>query len=372
MNTRAFALCALLFLALPHSSDAAIFCVTTSAGLQNALRDAENNGQHDEIRIAIGIYKVPSTAGFTYNALATGDDALDLTISGGWRALSNNPCGQQLATDNAFHTLLDGDHRFRVLSVYAPQSSDLTVRNLWFADGNAGQAVGGGLQMLGRGTVGTNKFLVENCVFSGNNASSSAALYLSHVNEARVRNNLFVTNNATLTSWSVNITSISPGGIYFTNNTVIGNTTTPIDRGAGVRISAPQSESGSNQYFVANNILWDNAGADIQLIDSTGKDHFVHNDIGVRYGGSAAETEYGNISVAPVFAGSLIDFIPADGSPLINAGIRPPSFVPVPPPFHQAWSTGVLDLKGTARVRGGEIDIGAYEAQAPLQADGVR
>jgi hypothetical protein len=349
-------------------SQAAVFCATSSAGLQDALDTAESNGQNDEIRIAVGIYEVPISDGFTYSALAAGGDDFNLTISGGWSAFFDNPCGQQLAADNAFNTLIDGDDRFRGLTILARQGSDITVRNLWFANGDASDGAGGGLMVFSTGATGTNTFLIENCVFSGNAASTSAALSLIRGNEIRVRNNLFLANNATSASYAVGLSSLGPG-IYFTNNTVIDNTVTVAGQRGGVLINASSTEFGANQYFVANNILWGNQGGDILLANSAAQDYFIHNDLGFRFG-TPAENEFGNISIAPQYESSLIDFIPIEGSPLINAGVRPPNFVPVPPPFHQAWSTGVIDLKGGARVRGGEIDIGAYEAKAPLLNDG--
>lgn len=353
---------ALLF---PWCAQGAVFCATTSVGFQIALNNAAGNNEDDEIRLAVGTYTVLGASGFEYDVRPTGDDR-DLVISGGWSEFFGNPCGQQLSSDNAFSTLINGDDRFRALMIDGKANSDITVRNLWFANGLAptdvGNHFGGGLWVFPV-TPSNAKVIIENCAFSGNEAAFGAGLAIVGGGETRVRNSLFVANHA-VAAYAAYAETSEPPGVYFTNNTVIDNTTDGNNAGAAVFASGS-----GGQYFVANNILWDNDGADIVLGGSTiGDTYFHNNDVADRLG--SATVESGNLSVMPQFAGSLIDFTPAEGSPLINAGIRPPSVVPVPPPFHQNWSTGTLDMKGNTRVRGGEIDIGAYEAPTPLLNNG--
>jgi hypothetical protein len=344
---------------------AAIFCVTNGTELQNALSSADNNGQDDEVRIAVGTYVVPAASGFVYDATQTGNDDLALTLSGGWTEFFGNPCGQQLATNNAFDTIIDGDNRFRALIIRTRPDSDVTIRNLWFFRGQAPTAAGanqgGGLEIRPQ-SPNTAKFLIENCAFTSNQATNGSALSFLGGAEVRIRNSLFVANHA-LSSGALEVIAVSPG-LYFTNNTVISNSSESgtLDAGARLQANAP------GQYFIANNIFWNNDGDDIQTNNPGTDTYFLNNDS--QQGTVPATVQSGNVSITPQFDGTLLEFTPAEGSPLINAGVRPPSFVPVPPPFHQAWSTGTLDMNGNSRVRGAEIDMGAYEAPGPLLNDG--
>ena len=350
----------LLLCATPLS--AAEFCVTTATELQSALTTAATNGQSDHIKLAVGIYTAPSTDGFSYDAGYLPGDIGDnhaLTVSGGWTEFFGNACGQQLDGTTAFQTVIDGDDRERGLQILPQNGANahVEVRLLTFINGLTTQN-GGGLEIHGpTGWLGNVR--VERCAFIGNQAQFSSAFDIVRGNGVRALNNLVLSNHATHGN-AVGIVPEDGPGTWFINNTVIGNTT---DAGissaiGGVYLPTP----GTSRLFAANNILWDNDVADLRLLGA-GVKTVRNNTIQARVG-LLGDNESGNVSIAPEFDGGLFDLTLAEGSPLIDAGVKPPSIVMFPIPFDQNWSLPAVELKGATRIQGTTVDMGAYEAVA--------
>jgi len=346
------------------TSYAATFCVTTSAQLQTALDDANVNNQDNLIKITEGSYMTPGSQ-FSYN-LAGSNGGWDLEISGGWRFAMGFACNFQVP--NPFATRLNGDTDNRVMQIVVSNDFDLTVSNLTFQSGTeltklnngAGLKVGTPTLVNSLGT-----FRLERCAFNLNDATFGSALSVAGFNTMRIQNNLFVGNHATEADGVVYLFQNNTNGIYFINNTVMLNSHGNSDYSAGVHINV----LGSSNAAIYNNILWDNEGSDL-LLSGNGKHYLSHNDIGLR-DGVAPFTNTENISVSPQFAG-IPEFALSQNSPLVNAGIKQPTFVPIPTPFDDDWNVGLFDFYRGDRIQNGKVDIGAVETtpEVPIFMDG--
>jgi len=334
-----------------QQSTAAEFCATSSAGLQLVLAAAENNGESDVIRIAEGAYDAP-VGGYYFDS----DENFDLEISGGWSEFFGNPCGQQVSP-NAFGTVVDGNGTDRGMTIRVGQSSDIKVSHLFFLNGfvtGSGQR-GGGLNVSPKvGYLGN--VLIENNTFISNSATYGGALYMNGGYRIVVRNNLFTANHSE-TSSTVELYNNEAWGIYFTNNTVYQNTTdsTNPNNPAGLYLST----IGTSSALVANNIFWNNDNQDFRAIGD-GYKYLKNNDY-QSFSGGFNEISM-NIQVAPEFESGWLNYTPVYNSPLVNGGITPPPFVPIPPPFASDWEVGTHDIYGNPRMQNTQIDIGAVES----------
>jgi len=325
-------------------TQALVLCATNSTALRSALAIAEDNNEHDVIKIAQGIYATSGTS-FYYQE----EQGWDLEISGGWSFFSNNSCGKRI--DDPSGTILDGETTSRALVIRLFGNSSLKLSNMSFINGHVVSARGGGLQVNKVDNLALGVITVENTIFINNEAEFNGAMTLSGANEIIVRNNLFSANHA---SQQNSVFVGSSNGIYFTNNTVISNTAGITDE-AGVYIVNGES----SQLLVANNVLQDNGALDLEVI-GIGPFYFKHNNIGNKFG--FAIEDVGNFSLPSRFESNL-NFRPSSISPLVNAGIEPcTGFCQFPRPFDETWSIGEFDLTGGARVESTKVDIGAGES----------
>ncbi|MDJ0657591.1 MAG: hypothetical protein QNJ40_25755 [Xanthomonadales bacterium] len=334
---------------LSSAARGAVFCANDTAELQQSLATAAANGEDDEIRIRRGSYFVP-VGGFQYDS----SESFDLEISGGWGGQLNS-CNFNEGT-HPFQTTLDGGSSERVLYVQPGLDGRVTVSNLLFANGT--KSFGAGLAIARDTGVYEGDVLVERTVFVGNTAlgPSGGALGISAGDQVRVRNNLFTANDGL---HAVSLINTDSSEVYFTNNTVVGNTNVTGD--AGVRISYVFRPP----RLLANNILWGNDGMDLSFPDPLGTLFLLNNNIeeaNIDVGALGT----GNVSVDPQFEGGVMNYDLAAASPLKNAGVEPPTITSIPTPFEDNWSVGLLDLAGADRIRGTAIDIGAYEAKPEL------
>jgi len=327
------------------------YCATNSAGLEFALAASEANGQSDIIRIAEGSYDVP-VGGFYFDS----NENFDLTLSGGWTEFFGNACGQQVAL-NAFGTVVDGNGTDRGMTIRVGQSSDIKVSHLFFLNGfiTGPGGRGGGLYVLSEDGY-QGHVLIENNAFISNSAKYGGALSISRGHRIDVRNNLFTVNHSEAGS-AVEIVNNDVKGIYFTNNTVYQNTTdsTHPTNAAGLYLAT----SGTSSALVANNIFWNNDNHDIR-VTGNGYKYLKNNDY-QSFSGGFNEVSM-NIQVAPEFESGWLNYTPVYHSPLVNGGITPPPFIPIPPPFDSDWEVGSLDIYGDTRIQDAQVDIGAVES----------
>lgn len=321
-----------------QSGQAATFCANSSNELQFILDAAIANGQHDEVRIRQGVYVTPS-GGFEYDS----DENFDLTISGGWTGIGDS-CQVQSQSASPFLTTLDGSSANRVLTIRAGADSVIEVDRLLFINGSS--AIGAGLAVF---PPWVGDLYLTRSAFLGNTATSSGSALLAHGGDFMViRNNVFAANTGPAV---MDISQSDAYGVHLVNNTVVGNTSATH---GGVRLFV----FGTSKQLVANNVLWNNDGNDL-WITSNGEFFSFNNNI---EDCSCPHAGTDNISTDPMFVSGLLSFTPDEGSPLVDAGRSPPTFVPIPPPFQSAWELGDFDMDGADRLLGAGVDMGAIES----------
>ena len=298
INGMAVALVVLGSFAAPMHALAATYCVDDGEGLQESLQAAGFNGSDDVIRLEAGVYDTASPDGFIYSPFLSSGGG-DLDISGGW----NNNCTLRVSGQRS---TIDGELQRPGLTI--DNSSTITdvvrVRYLQFIRGVAsGSGQAGGLTVEDGGgfvEIDSNRFADNTS--SHPTLGAAGGLRASAVYSLYVRNNVFVSNDAdTAAVESAGAATLAcnfdllADGARFINNTVVGNTAgsgAASDTG-GIRLD------GDCPWEIANNIMWDNAGIDLEL-NSEGAT-LRNNDIGERGGSEAPTTDSGNVSIDPQF-----------------------------------------------------------------------
>ena len=316
---------------------AAQFCVANGDALQDALSTAMDNGEDDEIRLRGGIFThAGNDSAFFYK----GSENFDLVVSGGWNA----GCAS-FSPENS--SILDGEDQRQVMSVtnighgttVTHSISRLTFRNGRAASSSADQ--GGGLRVSG---VQANQVdvTVQHCLFISNVASlAGGGLSAGSGGVMRINNNLFIANHSEAVTGALTLTA-NEGIAYVVNNTVMFNTAATTT--GGLRFA------GSSPLQLANNILWGNSDPDLLMVTDSTHDRY-HNDIGTM-SAPVVGVVTGEIRTEPEFQPGLLNFTPRPGGALYNAGDS-----------HPPGGLATTDLPGRPRVDGGEVDIGAYEAE---------
>lgn len=353
---------------IPETTRAAIFCATSSLGLQFALGQASANFEDDEIRIAQGTYPIlrppfvqrPFT--FSGGSAHNGDNN-DLIISGGWISFGGNPCGRLRSDASAFDTILDGQGLDRVMHIDVGEQANVTISGLTFLNGSGPElelTQGAGLDLGSVDETG-GTFTVQRSAFVANQATMSSGAWITKSRTVRFINNLVVGNRSEGNGPAVDITQINQNGVYVINNTIVNNFAGDNPGGnavTGLRIRVEDS----SQALIANNILWGNEVNDVRY-EGSGFTISRNNTIESAVG--AADSEQDNQSIAPVFEdGGFLNFRLVPESLLANEGLNPPSgIIPFPPPFDLNWSLPDRDLDGSARITNGRVDIGALETR---------
>ena len=344
---------------------AAEFCVTTANELSSALLTADSNNQADIIRVAQGTYTRTFAGPFGSFVYFGSGETHSLQIIGGWTPFFDNPCGQLLG-NTEYQTTLDADDEGRVL--YLHTAGDVTIRNLNFTNAyidinDHPNQNGGGLRVILEEPVGVignavTEVTVENSSFLGNHAFGAGAVLVTGEGRFVFRNNIVLVNEH---DSGANVVNLQASENYATNNTIYANT-------GGLYTHA----GGSTQSLIANNLLWNNDDGDLNITGNASQVYVYNNNIGVQ-DGITPGTQLNNISVTPVFESGLLNFTPAWGSAMVDAGRVLPQFLPFPTPFHLNWSYGTQDFEGNPRVMNARVDIGAIEAPMPpdlIFADG--
>ncbi len=316
---------------LSAQAHAASYCVSNGPALQAALTAAGASPEADVIRLRTGTYTTVSSNGFSGN-LAGGA----LELSGGWSA----GC---LFRQRGARSSIDGNFQ-RPGMVLAgqnlPSDRQLRVAHLTFRRGVGPEF--GGLLVVGTG-VGRLSVAIEDSRFIDNHQTFhedvlGAGLMVS-AGSVRLFGNVFTDNDAASDGGAAYLACF--GGVAaFSNNTVIRNTAGFGQPGktGGVRLWGCQWE-------IANNILWDNEGFDLNIGNVSAVVN--HNNIGALNGTPISGGN--NLAVDPRFVSAGILRLRRD-SPLVDAGFTG-TFLGLPQFSHD----------GGPRIAGPQIDIGAYE-----------
>lgn len=350
--------CLLVLSATTHLQ-AEVFCVSNDAELVNVLDLADSNNQNDIIRISEGTY-TPSWGGYTYFGAT---EIHGVEISGGWITYADIPCGLQL--DNAvFGTTIDAASFGRAFDIRSAGS--VTIKNLNIINGflvkdDWPKHEGAGLRIDIVSTSSTGSFggviggptvvKIEKNSFINNHADGAGAVYVSGVGRVYFQNNLVIANESDRGSI---VADFRVKENYIINNTFFGNT-------GGLYTSTATDE----QAYIANNLFWENRHVDLWLNGNADAVYLYNNNYTFLIG-STPTHQSDNMTVAPVFEGGLLNFTPAWGSAMVDAGRNSPVILPDPITFPFNWSTGYFDLEGKQRTINTRVDIGALEASLPI------
>jgi hypothetical protein len=351
---------------MPVLAFPAVYCATTVSELQLALVAAAINDQDTTIRIANGTYAAPP-GGFVFD----GESApQSLTLSGGWSASLDGPCGQRRPPPRPDQTVLDGGGSERVFDIWVRKDSDLTIELLTIMNGSAPSSTNGGGLRIRAAAAYAGTMTLERNLFLFNEADKAGAAHVRFnggtTSRLLIVNNVLISNHSHVFSPGAIEAGISsatdkPGPtVSFINNTVENNTTDTdglVNGGVLIEGSAPVIK------WVANNNLWGNDGADL-LIALPDNYRLENNNIQFRFG-NEPEIDNENISVAPVYVSCgtfCIDREPVFNSPLVDAGLLPSEGM-------HPWHLPDRDVTARPRIKGPAVDIGAYENQERLFVD---
>ncbi len=325
---------ALLFMALMMAMTTAVraetFCVEDHQDLLFALHRVGITPESDVIRLRTGTYRVAGVDGFS--AIMEGS----LEITGGWAA----GC---LFRQRGARSTIDGEYERAGLIVLARHlviPNTLRIAHMTFRRGVSDDR--GGLSIYRTGGAAFS-VVIENSRFIDNHVTDhtdeyGAGLFVE-ADEIRVFGNVFRDNDATDDGGAAYLSCIGQNAA-FNSNTVTMNT-------AG--IGQPGRTGGvmlrGCAWEVANNILWNNEGHDLNVVSTEAVAQ--NNNIGSSVG--TIWSDGSNLSVDPQFT-STGQLRLRRSSPLIDAGLNDPD-----------QGLPLFSHDGGPRIVGPAIDIGAYE-----------
>ncbi len=268
-----FSLVLFVFFALTISGWGAEFYVSDPAQFQNALTQAQANGEDDTIYLAPGTYNV--TATLTYEA-DDGDGSLTI---------------QAQDPDNP--PVLDGARDVNILWIDNDKDGDLrgdtsqviTIKNIVFTHSfcNDGHCVTYNQKGLYIRT-GEANVVIEGCTFRKNTAGTGAGveIFARHASLIEIRNNTFDSNRTSGTSGvgaSGIFISAAEATVNVVSNTFVNNSS--YNGVGGARIYA------CSQANVLDNVFQENNGAYDAGILISGSSHVKNNRFMRNTGGFA-------------------------------------------------------------------------------------
>ena len=318
---------------------AADFCVSSGAGLTQALATASSNNVADVIKLQTGTYKSAQSSGFTANHSGS-----SLEVSGGW----SSGC---VFRSPGTRSTIDGEYQRAALRLQGNITGVVNVRIAHLSFRRAVESDIAALSVKSSG-VGSLDVEIEDNRFQDNTLVAGeetlgGGLFVSG-RQVSVFGNVFTENHAGYSGGAGAIICYGALGA-FTNNTVVRNTAAF----GQSNVRGGMILSGSCLWEVANNILWDNEGYDLRIDDN--KATLRYNNLDDLEGTPIAGSS-GNINLDPQFVSVGILRL-TRGSPLVDAGFN-----------ETLLGLPLLSFDGGIRVAGARIDIGAYELDVLLES----
>ncbi len=327
----AAALLTILTCTIAGHAHAATWCVANSADLGNALLGASLSAEADVIRLQAGTYVRNQPTGFTAN-VAGGS----LELSGGWSA----SC---VFRRRGVRSTIDGQYERPAMRISGTASLPTTVRIAHMAFIRGVDNEFGGLSVT-HGGSGNFSVEIEDSRFHDNtqtnNEDDIGGGLRVIADMVSVFGSVFTDNHSANIGGAGALACLGSLGA-FTNNTVVRNTA----RFGQSDVEGGITLSGNCLWEVANNILWDNEGYDLDFGDD--EVTLRNNNLDDLRGVPAASS--GNINVDPQFAGTT-NLRLLRSSPLIDAGLN-----------ETLLGLPLFSYDGGIRLAGPRIDIGAYE-----------
>ncbi|MBK6726488.1 MAG: hypothetical protein IPG63_04370 [Xanthomonadales bacterium] len=354
MSTRVQRLRACLLLTLATTAvKAATTCVSTVAGLHNALAVAQSNGEDDHILIATGTY-APSTGSTAFEYQATENHSLRL--SGGYELAGGNCL---LSTLDSALTVLSGGGVRPVLRLdgAAGTHGDIIIERLTIRSGRSIWSGGGG-------SIGTNagysgNLIIDHVIVRNNDAEYyGGGLSVGSSGTVHISNSLFLANRAGFGHVALSLTLNTPDSAlnFVVGNTLVANACLP---DSNCEFTFRVGGADDPEVVFANNAFAFNTSGDDLRIDGPLGLFLYHNNFVGLSSNVEPEAQVGNLALTnPEFVDPFAgDYRLSPDSPLRDAG-------------HTPFVLGRRDLDGLPRVSGSAVDIGAYESQDELFGDG--
>lgn len=309
-----------------------IYCVPAGsvAGLQFAIDAAKDNDLDDEIHVEAGTF-TPAQA-----IAVTLADTHYLRIWGGW----TTGCG----APGAGLSMLNGSNVNELLYLNSSTEAFLEIEHMGFSSiGQQLGALGSALHLTVKGEVilDSNEFISN---AGGTAGGIRAQITCTSGVCLELENSIFVANSG---GYGAALLTVPGATVAMVNNTVVSNT------GFGMAPVAGFAVHGAASAMVANNVFWNNDGADI---DNTGPGlNLYNNDLHLRIGDAPA-MQAQNFDADPRFAPGLFNLRPISFSPLVNAGL-------------DGFQLSAFDFSGNSRHQGPYTDIGAFETDVLFATD---
>ncbi len=310
-------LCASLLVTATPRVDATTVCATSVAQVNVAIAQAAGDSSGMTIQIAAGNYTLPAV-GFDNASLPA---LHNLVIQGGY----NNDCSAH--SNGAATTVFTGSAGagLRLKAI-----GDLRLSDISFV-GLQGHSE---LTLLGSES---DDLIVERASFR-DSVSTALQLQSADGESGRISMQNVLVFGASNSSGCVVMVTGNSGKALVANNTIVDSTA-----------SMGLCLSGQMEKQAYANVAWNVSGTDFA---NTGSNVLSVRNLYGEISGSLDPASNGDISSDPAFVNpAAADFDLAPGSPAINSG---GTFLP--------GGLANLDLQGSSRVKGSQVDRGALES----------
>ncbi|MEO7323423.1 MAG: hypothetical protein ABIW82_01195 [Dokdonella sp.] len=316
MRLRACVLGCALYIAGSYAQAHNFLCVSTAAGLQNALTQSSDGGTHsgevNTIYLGEGTFKTGTATGngpFHYSSTASTGS---ISIQGG---AYGTDCSSY--SHSPAHAILDGNNATQVLRMLS-MHGEVSVQLVTIQNGES-STDGGGL------AVNNIQAGYDAVVFIGLNrirnnhtttVGGGVALYADKADQLLLSTNL-ITGNSADNGYGAAIlfangsTTVNQQTLV-THNVVYGNMTSQPGAVGGIGCGS----TGAQLTYVSDNVFWNNGGIGLYLIGNNV--YLKSNDYGT-LGGSLPANNADGMSVSPRFVDAAGgNFHLAGDSPLLG------------------------------------------------------